>query len=235
MQYVAIIPARGGSKGIPRKNMVNLNGHPLIWYTLEAARHSRVKDHIFLSSDSQEIREYCKQYSIHSDYIRPTELATDTASSSAVVEDVISYLKKKNQFPENIIMLQPTSPLRTSRDLDLAIEHFEKCEKASMVGVTRMREHPAECIKEMPNRSWSYLEKSQPNARRQDYLGNFYFINGAIYICKTEEFLKTKRFVIEGETELFEMPSEHAIDIDEMVDLFVAEAYLQYRSKKGAL
>lgn len=234
MQYLAIIPARGGSKGIPNKNMANLAGHPLIWYTLEAVRHSRLKNHIFLSSDTPEIISFSKRYCIHSDYVRPAKLATDQASSSSVVVDVIKYLENKNQFPENFILLQPTSPIRTGTDIDLALEHFEKSGKHSMVGVTRMREHPAECIKTVSNKLWTYLEKSQPNARRQDYVGNFYFINGAIYICKTEEFLKTKRFVIEGETELFEMPSEHAIDIDEEMDLLIAEAYLQNRTKKGA-
>ena len=109
---LAIIPARSGSKGIPNKNLVDLCGHPLIYYTIKAALNSKKIDQVFLSSDSDEIIQYGQSLGLTVDYNRPPELATDTASGTDVILDAIHHLKNDIDQHQSIIVLQPTSPLR---------------------------------------------------------------------------------------------------------------------------
>lgn len=235
MRYLGFIPARAGSKGIPKKNIALLNGNPLIWHTIHGAQQSRLRDSLFLSSDSQEIIDYCKGLGIKGDYKRPDFLATDQASTVDAVLHALEYLSSQGQRPENVVLLQPTSPLRTPVEIDSAIELFEQRNLQSLVGVNTMREHPYECIESAEGRTWSYLRRSPINAtRRQDYLEKFYYINGALYIVNTDYLFKNKCFVTEGETYLFEMSSCNAIDIDEPLDLYMAEAYFRF-SEKGRL
>ncbi len=229
MRYLGLIPARGGSKGIPGKNLALLGGRPLIWYTLQAGFQSRLKDSLFLSSDSDEIINYCKNEGLHSPYKRPAALSTDTATTGDLLLHAVEYFTQRGEKPDAIVLLQPTSPFRTALEIDQALSQFEKSGAPSLVGVNRMREHPYECIQRPSGEAWSYLKKSPNNAsRRQDYKEDFYFINGALYIFKTESFLQHKRFVAEGETLLFEMSSGNSIDIDDPFDLCMAEAYLGF-------
>lgn len=232
LRYLVVIPARGGSKGIPNKNLTLLKNKPLIWYTLNAALKSQVKDHVFVSSDSLEILNYCSTQGVRMDYWRPENLATDEAGMSEVLMDVIYHLDKKQSKPENIILLQPTSPLRTATDIDRAIQFFEEQKKSTLVGVCAMREHPFECIKNDLRSGWQFLAKPNKTvSRRQDYKEKFYYINGAMYIVNTDFFLNNKKTIVEGETALFEMAEQNVIDIDEPLDLCLAEGYLNFIEK----
>ena len=233
MKFLGIIPARGGSKGILRKNLAEVFGHPLIYHTIQAAKDSELLTDFIVTSDSQEILDYCFLQNVELLRKRPDHLATDIAATKDVVVDVLNFIKDiKGNYPENIFMLQPTSPVRNGELLDNAIRMFEDLSLNSLVGVSPMTEHPFECVRD-DGINWSFLEKPQQEmTRRQDYADNFYFINGSVYICKTSWFLENKKFVKEGETKLFVMEKEYGVDVDERYDLFRAEAAFNYIKHK---
>ena len=223
------IPARGGSKGIVRKNLTLLCGKPLIQYTIEAAQKSKYVDEIFVSTDDYEIANFCRSMGVAVPYMRPPLLGEDDKDIVDVVIHALGWIQEnRKQIPEDIILLQPTSPLRTSEDIDGAIEKFHLSKINSLVSINEMIHHPFECIKLTPD-GWSFLQKPTNNAiRRQDYSEGFYFINGAIYIIKTNTLLSEKSFIIEGETDIYIMPKEHSVDIDSTFDLHIAEKFLTY-------
>lgn len=234
MRYLGIIPARAGSKGIPKKNMTLLNGHPLIWHTINSAQKSQLRNSLFLTSESNEIIDYCRSLGLVVEYRRPDALATDEATVVDVIIHCIEHLVSKRQKPEAIVLLQPTSPLRTPEEIDAALRIFEQQNLNSLVGVNVMREHPYECISGSFNGGWSYLKKPQTHVtRRQDFQEKFFYINGAMYIVNTDYFIEHRRFVTEGETFLFEMSQGNAIDIDEPIDLFMADTYLKKMEAHG--
>ena len=231
MKILAIIPARGGSKGIPKKNIVDLNGKPLIQYTVDVAIESRKIDRVFLSSDDDNIITTVKRMGIYSDYKRPCNFASDTATAVDVVIDALDWLEKNESYiPDAVILLQPTSPLRLSSDIDSAIEKFSQSSKDCLVSVHEMREHPYECIVDIENDGWQYLAKQDTKAmRRQDYKNKFYYINGALYLVDVEFFKKYREFIVEKNTSFYVMPHERGIDIDEYSDLKQAEFLLKER------
>ncbi len=229
MNVLAFIPARGGSKGIPKKNLTPLCGKPLIQYTIEAAQQSKYISNIFLSSEDQEIIDFCKSLGLTVPYVRPNHLATDEADAMDAVIDAMKWLKRNSSLPDSIIFLQPTSPLRTQKDIDKAIELFHELSTESIMSVHEMIEHPYECLK-LRNEDWVYLAKSPKKVcRRQDYSERFFYINGAIYLARTDFLLKEKDFVVEGKTSLYFMSPTNGIDIDDVEDLKRAEFYLQER------
>lgn len=228
MKVLAIIPARGGSKGIPKKNIVDLNGKPLIQYTIDVAKNSQKIDKVFLSSDDHEIINVSKKLGLISNYIRPESFASDTATASEVILDALLWLEKNEDYcPDAVMFLQPTSPLRTVNDVDGAIKQFVKDSKDCLVSVHEMMEHPYECVFNINNNDWKYLAKQNKSAtRRQDYKSSFYYINGAIYMVNVDFFKKEKVLISEQNTSFYIMPHERGIDIDEYTDLKRAEFFL---------
>lgn len=230
MSILAFIPARGGSKGIPHKNLVNLGGKPLIEHTIAAAKKSKYIDDIFISSDDIEIIEFCQTLNLNVPYKRPSILATDTASMVDTVCHALEWIRKSKclEWPDDVLLLQPTSPLRSAADIDSAIEIYVDSKAGSLVSVHEMTQHPYECIKTFDN-GWEFLQKSDPSIeRRQDYPHNYFFINGAIYITKSDLILTRRTFISEGETEIYVMPPKRGYDIDTFYDLKVAEALLDH-------
>jgi len=225
---LAFVPARGGSKGVPRKNLVPLAGRPLIQYTLEAARASAHIDDVFLSTDDEEIAAFGAHHGAATPYRRPPELASDEAPLFAAVEHGIRWYERTHgRLPEELVILQPTSPLRTPQDIDHAIERFRTDRAHTLMSVHVMIEHPYECVTAGKD-GWDYLVTPPAGvARRQDYRGKYYFINGALYVARTEALLRERRFVVPGVTQLYEMPRERGIDVDTLADVACAEALLR--------
>jgi CMP-N,N'-diacetyllegionaminic acid synthase len=221
---LAIIPARFGSKGIRRKNIVDFCGKPLIQYSIEAAIKSKYIDEILITSNDDDVIELAFGLGINTSYRRPDELATDSASMVDVIKHALEWFKnKRNQLPDSIIILQPTSPLRVSSDIDNALRLFKKAKVESLVSVHKVSEHPYECIKSN-SEIWTYLEyPKQKVFRRQDYEQDFFFINGAIYLLSTKFFLENNTFIDKGRSFLFEMPKERGVDIDTQLDLEIAK------------
>jgi len=227
---LALVPARGGSKGIPRKNLARLGGKPLISHTLEICKKIEVLGATLVSTDDEEIAECCSARGFHTDYRRPPHLATDeTPVIDAVLHAVNWYETKHSCIVDHVLLLQPTSPLRRFQDISNALKHYLDNQLESMVGVTPMREHPFECIEAPEDGSeWSYLKKPSEMAnRRQDYQGRFGFIDGSIYIASVDFVKQNHDFVVEGKTFPFFIDQRYSIDIDQPNDLKIAEFLLK--------
>ena len=231
MKILIFIPARGGSKGIPRKNLMELNGKPLIQYTLEITqelmgnkKHEWVP---FISTDDEEIESFCESRGFEMEYKRPKELATDKSPMIDAIEDALKWLEqKKNLTLDAVLLLQPTSPLRKGADTINAIKQVENEEDFSIVSVIRMREHPYECIETNEN-GWSFLSKpDHKTTGRQDYNDNFFFIDGSFYFASVGFLIKNKTFLIEDKTQFHILNQLWPIDIDDQEDLAVAELFL---------
>jgi CMP-N,N'-diacetyllegionaminic acid synthase len=227
MNVMAFIPARGGSKGIARKNLALAAGKPLLEYTIEAARASKNISNIFISTEDDEIARFCRSRGIDVPYIRPMDLASDESLLTAVLSDALDWLRlNKRPVPDAVMLLQPTSPLRNAEDIDKALAAFYAAGSNTLISVHEMTEHPYECIKTRKN-GWDFLVKHAAAFGRQQYKDNFYFINGAIYIVDTNFFLKNKTFINEGKDALYMMPAWRGVDVDTPADLELAEFYLK--------
>ncbi len=225
---LGLVPARGGSKGIPQKNLYPVMGKPLLQYTIEAAKGSRHLTRLMLSSENLEIRTFAACQGVKSEYVRPSALATDEASLIDVALHALHWLENKDQLPDIVVLLQPTSPLRTAQHIDSAIEQFLNSGCSSLVSVHPMKEHPWKSIERRQGENWKFLAKPMDNVtRRQGYPEHYYTVNGALYII-TPDFLREKGgFVVEGETDLFIMESAAGVDVDELSDIFLTEAHLK--------
>jgi CMP-N,N'-diacetyllegionaminic acid synthase len=227
-KVLAVIPARGGSKRLPNKNILDLAGKPLIAWTIEAAKKSKYIDTLIVSTDSQKIAKVCEKYGAKVPFMRPKELATDTANSIDVILHAIDFYKKLGLNYEYIILLQPTSPLRTAEDIDDAFESFGEDTKA-VVSVCET-EHPPLWSNTLPEdlSMKDFIRLKIKNKRSQD-LPTYYRLNGAIYIADVE-YMKINNGFIGEKTKAFIMPQERSVDIDSMVDFYFTE----YLIKKNA-
>lgn len=226
---LALIPARGGSKGLVGKNLYPVLDKPLLQYTIDEAQKSQHISQLMMSSEDAEINAFAQAQGLTVDYIRPPELAADNTTTAEAVLHVLDWLEAQDKLPDAIILLQPTSPLRTAQEMDDAIEQFLNSEQPSLVSVQPMKEHPYKCLQQN-DAGWQYL--AQPErfvSRRQDYTNDFYVINGAIYVV-TPQWLREKgEFTAEGESELFVMDPISGVDIDDLTDVFQVEALLKMR------
>jgi CMP-N,N'-diacetyllegionaminic acid synthase len=196
MKIISIIPARGGSKGVPRKNIISVANKPLIAWTIEASLKSKFISRTIVSSEDKEILAVAKSFGAQA-IKRPKVLAGDKVPSEPVITHVLEYLKKKeNYIPDIIVFLQPTSPLRDSDDIDKAVGLLLKNKKSTaVISVCEPEHNPLKTFR--INRK-GYLEgiinNKYPFMRRQD-LTPYYLHNGAIYIIKTEFFNKNHRLI----------------------------------------
>ena len=232
MKILVFIPARGGSKGILGKNLVKVNDKPLIKYTLETSvmlqQYNEYSWIPFVSTDDIKISDYCSLNGMEMSYLRPKKLGKDNSIIIDAVWDSLKWLEdKKSIIPDAVLLLQPTSPIRNTNEIIKTIKKVDKKSDFSIVGVTKMYEHPYECI-EVHNGSWKYLRKTKKELKgRQDYLSNFYFISGSFYFASVEFLKKNKSFVIEDKTDFFVLKERWSVDIDEKEDLIVASALLK--------
>lgn len=223
MRTLAFIPARGGSKGIPRKNLASLAGKPLLQYSVEAARACPSVDRIFLSSDDPETIAFGCSLGLDVDYRRPDEISGDRASLIDAVLHALDWLELRGECFDWIVLLQPTSPLRTGADVTAALAQFRDGRAATLLSVHRMHEHPFECLRGHSS-AWTWLVQPPSSAwGRQAYPDDFYFINGAIYVATTDFLRRERRFVEDGKAALYVMPAERGIDIDNPYQLALAE------------
>ena len=225
-RYLAIIPARGGSKRLPRKNILNLNGKPLISYSIEAGVNSRYINKVVVTSDDNEILNIAKKYPIDT-IKRPDELASDTASSFDAIKHTIDNLNEEYEY---IVLLQPTSPLRNEKHIDDAIKFLEQKDADAVISVCEMEHSPlwSNTLPENLDMS-NFLRDEIKNKRSQD-LPTYYRLNGAIYICKTDILLKEKSFFIKDKIYAYVMDKEYSIDIDEKIDFNFAEMILKEKN-----
>ena len=219
--FLAIIPARGGSKRLPRKNVLDLCGKPLIAYTIEATLKSKYIDKVIVSSDDEEILNISSNFG--ADIIkRPIDLANDTATTFDAIKHTIENVEKYDY----IVLLQPTSPLRNEKHIDEAIELLEKKKADAIVSVCEMEHSPlwSNTLPKDGNMN-NFLKDEILNKRSQD-LDKFYRLNGAIYICKTEKLIENKSFFLKDNIFAYIMNRENSIDIDEEIDFKISEVLM---------
>lgn len=214
---LAIIPARGGSKELPGKNIKSLAGKPLIAWTIEAAQQSQYIDRLILSSDDEEIIATAREYGCEAPFVRPAALATDDATSIDVVFHALDNLPAH----DIVILLQPTSPLRDHKDIDTALELMIHKHAESCVSVCQPEKSPY-WMYHMDNQGkLVQLLNTEQNASQRQQLPPVYALNGAIYISTIERLRKHYRFV-DSETVAYPMNKTHSIDIDDALDFQIA-------------
>jgi len=218
MSVVALVPARGGSKGIPLKNIKLLAGIPLIKRTIQSARNAKCIDRIVVTTDDEEIACIARMSGADVPFMRPQELATDNATTIATTIHAIEQLPRYDW----VLLLQPTSPLRSSEDID-GIFRFCIGENApAAASVTEVREHPyLMYTHDAKTRLKPFIEGRPDLTRRQDF-APVYLLNGALYLAKTD-WLLTRRSFIGTETVGYVMPAERSVDLDTLLDWQWAE------------
>lgn len=225
LRVLAVVPARGGSKGVPNKNVRQLVGRPLLAWTLDAAAGSRYLDKVVVSSDDPTIIEMTRKLGGDAPFVRPAALARDETPG---IEPILHALQMLPGY-DLIVVLQPTSPLRQAIDIDGCLERLIEMRATTCVAVTEAHNHPY----------WTYLTdrserlvpfvKVAPNAalRRQD-LPRALTVNGAVYVSTVASLLAQRSFLQE-DTVAYEMPAERSLDIDTLEDFAVAERAVQER------
>ncbi|WP_198519845.1 acylneuraminate cytidylyltransferase family protein [Polaribacter sp. ALD11] len=215
MRVLAIIPARGGSKGIRRKNMVNFNGKPLIQWSIDAANKSKYITDILVTSDDDEILEYARKTNGVIDLKRPKELAKDNSRTEPVLVHALKNIDKEYDY---LILLQPTSPLRTTEDIDLAFQKLINSEGASLISVCNIEVHPYKSFKVDKNGFLQGIINNEFPFYPRQKLPKVYKPNGAIYIIETAIFLKLEKLHTQR-TIHYEMSKEKSLDVDVLTDL----------------
>ncbi|MGB0002035.1 MAG: acylneuraminate cytidylyltransferase family protein [Candidatus Acidiferrales bacterium] len=230
---LAIIPARGGSKGLPRKNILALGGKPLIAHTIEAARTAHSIQRIMVSTESPEIAQIARQYGAEVPFLRPPELAQDETPTLPVLQHVLTQLKaSEGTEPEIIALLQPTSPLRRAEDIDRAVIILEQTRADSVVSLCAAEHHPAWMKRVEQGRVLPFLENAPEYTRRQD-LPPVYRLNGAIYIIRRRVLLEENR-ILGRDTRALVMDAESSVDIDTPLDLKLAALIIRERENARA-
>ncbi|NPV42754.1 MAG: acylneuraminate cytidylyltransferase family protein [Firmicutes bacterium] len=225
-KFLAIIPARSGSKGIKDKNIKELNGKPMIAYTIEAAIKSYIFDDIVVSTDSEKYAQISREYGARVPFLRPDNLATDDASSKDVIEHVLKRLLKEGKKFDYFVLLQPTSPLRNKNDIIEAVDLLFLKNANAVISVCETDHSPLWTNTLCENLQIdNFIKKEVRNSRRQD-LPKYYRLNGAIYIAQTDYFLKYKDWFKE-KSYAYIMPKERSIDVDNILDFRLAEIILQ--------
>lgn len=223
-KILVIIPARGGSKGILGKNIKLLNGKPLINYTLEVASRLFEKEIIHVSTDDEKIQQTVIGFGIPVPELRPIELAQDTSSSRDVILNVIKKSNNNGYFPETIVLLQPTSPFRTTKQLLEALEMFNS-DLDMVVSVKQSHSNPYYNLFEENDEG--YLEKSKKgNFKGRQELPAVYEYNGAIYIIKVSSIQKSEISEFKN-IKKYVMPTNNSVDLDEPIDWEYAEFLIQ--------
>ena len=233
LKVLGIITARGGSKGIPKKNIKDLGGRPLIAYTVVAAKKSKLLTRVILSTDDEEVANIAKDYGCEVPFMRPSELAQDISTSIDVLKHAINWVREnEKQEYDYIMILQPTSPLRIAEDIDNSIAIAEETNADSVMSVVLIEDFSSKKIKKIvSNKIVPYFEHEGAfSARRQDQIPA-YKRNCAIYLTKTSLIMKGDLFG--KDSRAYIMPEERSVDINKPVDFEMAEFWI--KKQRGEL
>lgn len=231
-KILGLIPARGGSKGVPRKNIRLLGGRPLIEYTVRAAQKSKFIDRLICSTDDNEIAELVRECGCDVPFIRPSELASDSAKAIDVIQHAIHFMEGLDQcLYDPIVYLEPPAPFRTTKDIDACIELYFREPVDSAVAVYEAdHAHPAYMKKIENARLRPFCMDEPEGTRRQDFEPKAYIRNGAVYVFKREIIMSGKLY---GDQIVpYVMPQERSLCIDSILDWYMAEAMYQFQETK---
>lgn len=227
-ETLAIIPARGGSREVPRKNIHPVAGRPLIAWTIDAALASRAVTRTVVSTDSVEIANVARSHEAEVPVMRPPELARDDTPGVVPVLHLVEWLTQHERYcPDHIVVLQPTSPLRTTEDIDAAIDLLVTRNASSVVSVCRTPHHPRWMKRVDDDGAVAGLFELDEGTPRQE-LPPVYVLNGALYIVRRDVLLE-RRSLYGEKTLAYVMPAERSLDIDTTWDLYLADLILSAR------
>ena len=223
MKPLVVIPARGGSKGVPRKNIKELGGRPLIYYTTEAAREVIEDNHIIVSTDDEEIKNVVEKSGLRVPFLRPKELATDEAGTQEVLLHTIEFSEQNGYFPDTLILLQPTSPFRTGKHIKEALDLYH-IGLDMVVSVKETKSNPYYVLFE-ENQDGHLVKSKEGNFNRRQDVPKVWEYNGAIYIINVE-YLKSKKISEFTRIKKYVMEEQQSHDIDSLLDWKIAELLL---------
>ena len=234
MNILCIIPARGGSKTIPKKNMRMLYGKPLIAWTIEASRGSRYISRTIVTSDSEEIIDIAVRYGIEAPFIRPGELSGDNTPALPVIRHAVKWLSDTEDYkPDYITLLQPTSPLRTSKHIDEALKKLTHSDADSIVSVLKVpHQFNPYSVMEMEHGLLKPFLKYNENKNIRQLKPVFYARNGAAIYAFTYECLIKKNTIYGNKILAYTMSREESIDIDDFLDFAICEMLFERKFKK---
>lgn len=221
-KVLAVIPARGGSKGLPGKNIRELGQKPLIAWTVEAALNSDIIDHTIVSTDCDQIAEVSKNFGAEVPFTRPHWLSTDEASTADVVVHTLTSVSVEFDI---VILLQPTSPFRDSSHIEDALKIYASSEAQSLVSICESQKSPYWFFSLDKNGSIVPVLRDKKQFNRRQDLPKTYVLNGAIYVVDVELFLRTKNFIFD-ETVSYLMDLVSSVDIDCLMDFNLAQLML---------
>lgn len=228
---IAIIPARSGSKGLINKNIKMLDGIPLIEHTIRAAKEANIFDVIMVSTDSVEYAEIAKKSGAEVPFLRSKDLSSDTAGSWDVVKEVLNEYKKTGKLFNTICLLQPTSPLRTSKDIIESYTMLDEKKADSITSVSECDHSPLWTMELDEGLSLKKFREKVKEVPRQK-LSKYYRINGAIYI-KTVEYIEDEIVLGSNNEYAYIMDTERSVDIDTQLDFIIAEALIKNKKDGG--
>ena len=229
-EILSIIPARSGSTEIKNKNIRNLGGKPLIYYTIDASLKSNVTRTI-VSTDDPKIANIAKKYGAEVPFLRPKKYALKNSPSISVILHCLSYLKNENYFPDYVVFLQPTSPFRTYVDINMGIKKIMKTNATSLIGLVEVHQHPLWMFKKLNNDKMKELLKLRNKPLRRQDLPKLYYVNDALYISKTQYFksvsIDQPAFDLHDLIGL-EMSTLHSFDINTELDFYIATCLYKF-------
>jgi CMP-N,N'-diacetyllegionaminic acid synthase len=229
MNIVATICARGGSKGVPRKNIRPLCGKPLIVHTIEIAQKCRLINRIIVSTDDREIAETARKAGAEVPFMRPKELAQDDTAKLPVIKHAIQFLESQGYSPDIVVDLDPTSPLRTEKDIEACIRMVMAGEADNVFSVTRASKSPYFNMVEIIDGKVRLVKQLDRPAKRRQDAPEVYDMNASIYVWKRDALMNNETIYLEN-TRIYLMP-KWAIDIDDETDFEFVEYMLSRRIK----
>lgn len=221
-----IIPARGGSKGIPRKNIKPLNGKPLIYYAIDTARDITTDENICVSTDDLEIKSFVENYGLRVPFLRPDELSTDTAGTYEVLLHALDYYEKQGKHYDIVLLLQTTSPFRTAEQVKEALALYDRSQADMVVSVKECPANPYYNVFEENSDGFLHVCKGNGNIFRRQDAPKVYEYNGAIYIMDAEKLKNTHMHRIQKRVKYI-MDTQSSFDLDTMQDWEMAEMILK--------
>ncbi|PKI02291.1 cytidylyltransferase domain-containing protein [Glaciecola sp. 33A] len=226
MSVIAFLPARGGSKGVPRKNVKILAGKPLIAWSIEQALASDLIDRVIVSTDCPLIARISKEYGAEVPFLRPESISGDKATTESAMLHCCGYLEERNELPELFILVQVTSPIRSENQFDNAILYFKKNNYDSLLTVVPSHrftwKNPGN-----PSASYNYMHRPRRQDIKQE--DQEYLETGSFYITKTELLIEANNRLV-GKVGMFETPEDESYEIDSLVDFKVCEAILKNKN-----
>lgn len=232
-RVLALVTARGGSKGLPGKNIRDLCGKPLIAWSIAAAKSASCVDDVVVSTDDQAIADTATRYGASVPFMRPAELAGDTATSMDVVDHALAQLQAAGKTYDYLVLIEPTSPLREASDIDEAMARLVSSDAESIVSVCRAESvHPAFMYR-MQTSGWlTPFADRQPDGVRRQEIEALFFLEGTIYASRIPALLQ-KRSFYHDRTIGYEVPKWKSPEVDDMVDFLLVEAIMKHRGMDG--